>query len=91
MGNVVTDTSFGNPNQVDQWVVFFGGGYGCDTSDEGQYLYALRLEDGSVYYHESISNDSSATISHNGLVAMPRLYKPHEMDVADNKDYITRV
>ena len=91
MGNVVTDTSFANPNQVDQWVVFFGGGYGCDTSDEGQYLYALRLEDGSVYYHESISNDSSATISHNGLVAMPRLYNPHEMDVADNKDYITRV
>ena len=92
MGNVLTDASSSNPDRVDQWVAFLGGGYGCDNSnDEGQYLYALRLEDGSVHYYDKVTSDSNAIIPHNALVAQPRLFNPHEEDTTDSKDYVTRV
>ena len=92
IGNVLTDSSVSNEDRVDQWVVFMGGGYGCDNADdEGQYLFAIRLEDGSVHYAEKVSNDSSATIPYNALVAMPRLFNPHEEDTSDANDYVTRV
>ena len=92
IGNVQVDISLSNPDRVDQWVVFFGAGYGCDNAaDEGHYLYAARVEDGDVYHRAQVSNDGSAIIDHNAVVAMPRLYNPHEIDVADKKDYITRV
>ena len=52
-----------------------GGGYGCNNLDlEGHYLFAIRLEDGSVHYAEKVENDSKATIPYNALVAMPRLF-----------------
>jgi len=92
MGNVQSDLSLSNPDRADQWLAFFGGGYGCmNANDEGQYLFAVRLEDGSVYWYDQVTDDSSAAISYNALVAMPRLYNPHETDVNDNKDYTFRV
>lgn len=92
IGNVLTDSSLSDEDRVDQWVVFMGGGFGCDNSDdEGQYLFAIRLEDGSVHYADNVTNDSSATIPYNSLVAMPRLFNPHEEDIADSNDYVTRV
>lgn len=92
MGNVLTDASRSDPDRVDQWVAFLGGGYGCNNAnDEGQWLFALRLEDGSVHYADQVTNDSTAAIPYNALVAMPRLFNPHEEDVADFVDHITRV
>ena len=88
MGNVLTDASSSNPDRVDQWVAFLGGGYGCDNSnDEGQYLYALRLEDGSVHYYDKVTSDSNAIIPHNALVAQPRLFNPHEEDTTDQQRF----
>lgn len=92
MGNVLTDASRTDEDRVDQWVAFMGGGYGCDNSlDEGQYMFAIRVEDGSVHYADNVTNDSSAAIPVNALVAMPRLFNPHEEDTADYVDQITRV
>ncbi|GMR21828.1 MAG: hypothetical protein BMS9Abin37_0145 [Acidobacteriota bacterium] len=92
IGNVLTDSSFTNEDRVDQWVVFMGGGYGCNNSyNEGQYLFAIRLEDGSVHYAGKVTNDPSAAIPYNALVAMPRLYNPHQEDTSDSNDYITRL
>jgi len=92
IGNVLTDASSTDEDRVDQWVVFMGGGYGCDNpDDEGQYLFAIRLEDGSVHYAEKVTNDSSAAIPYNALVAMPRLFNPHEEDTSNSNDYVTRV
>ena len=91
-GNVLADASRIDEDRVDQWVAFMGGGYGCDNADdEGQFIFAIRLEDGSVHYSGQVSNDSSADIPYNALVAMPRLYNPHQEDVADLNDYVTRL
>ena len=92
MGNVQTTNSLSDPDRADQWLAFFGGGYGCNNSqDEGQYLFAVRVEDGFVYHRAQVTNDTSAAIPYNAVVAMPTLYNPHQQDVADNKDYTTRV
>ena len=52
LGNV--DTRIGPSttlDEVDQWLVFAGGGYGCENSEnEGQNLFAFRAEDGFIYY-----------------------------------------
>jgi hypothetical protein len=91
MANVLTDPSLVSPDRVDQWLVFFGAGYGCNNSNkEGQYLYALRVEDGSVYYRGQVTSTPGSAIAYNALVAMPTLYSPHQEDVADQKDYFTR-
>jgi hypothetical protein len=91
MGNVQTTNTTSNPDRADQWLAFFGGGYGCNnTSKEGQYLFSVRLENGSVYNRAQVTNDTTAAIPLNAVVAMPSLYNPHQQDVADNKDYITR-
>ncbi len=91
MGNVQTSNPTSNPNRADQWLAFFGAGYGCNnTSKEGQYLFAVRLENGSVYHRAQVTNDTTAAIPYNAVVAMPTLYNPHQEDVADNKDYTTR-
>jgi hypothetical protein len=91
MGNVQTSNPTSNPARADQWVAFFGGGYGCNNiSKEGQYLFAVRLENGSVYYRGQVTNDPAAAVPYNAVVAMPVLYNPHQSDVADNKDYTTR-
>ena len=89
MGNVLTDP-IGGVDRVDQSLAFFGGGYGCNDGEEGRYLFAVRLEDGLVYHRAKVTSDSSAPIPNNALVAMPRLYNPHQEDVADNRDYVTR-
>ena len=89
MGNVLTDPS-GGVDSVDQWLAFFGGGYGCDDGEEGRYLFAVRLEDGDVYHRAKVTNDAGAPIPNNALVASPRLYNPHQEDVVDNRDYVTR-
>ena len=89
MGNVLTDP-LGGIDRVDQSLAFFGGGYGCGDGEEGRYLFAVRLEDGLVYHRAKVTSDSSAPIPNNALVAMARLYNPHQEDVADNRDYVTR-
>lgn len=92
MGNVQVANTSGNPDRADQWLAFFGGGYGCDNSArEGHYLFAVRLENGSVYKRSQVTNDQTSAVSYNAVVAMPTLYNPHQQDVADNKDYVTRV
>jgi len=91
MGNVQTSNPTSSPDRTDQWLAFFGGGYGCNnSSEEGQYLFSVRLENGSVYNRAQVTNDTTAAIPWNAVVAMPTLYNPHQNDVADNKDYITR-
>jgi hypothetical protein len=92
MGNVLTDPSGSDPDKMDQWLAFFGAGYGCNNADkEGQYLFALRVEDGTVYRRVQVTNNTAAAVSYNAVVGMPVLYNPHQEDVADNKDYVTRV
>ena len=92
IGNVLTDAGSSDADRIDQWVVFMGGGYGCDNiNNEGQYLFAIRLEDGSIHYAGKVTNDASAVIPYNALVAMPRLFNPHEEDTSDSNDYVTRV
>lgn len=91
MGNVQTDNPSSSADRVDQWLAFLGGGYGCNNaSNEGQYLFGIRVEDGSVYYSGQVTNNSSAAVAYNAVVAMPVLYNPHESDVADNKDFVSR-
>ncbi len=91
MGNVPTDNPSSSPDAVDQWLAFLGGGYGCDNaSNEGQYLFAIRVEDGSVYYRGQVTSDSTAAVAYNAVVAMPVLYNSHEEDTADNKDFTSR-
>lgn len=92
-GNVDTRTS---PSQdetrIDQWLVFAGGGYGCDNADsEGRFLFAFRVEDGFVYHRAPVTNAPGAAIVQNGLPATPTVYNPHLEDAADNKDFVTRV
>ncbi len=90
MGNVVTNGT--KADEVDQWLAFFGAGYGCNnTNKEGQYLFAVKLENGAVYNRSQVANDTTATITYNAVVARPTLYNPHMTDAADNKDYVTRV
>ncbi len=92
MGNVQTDNPMSSPDRADQWLAFYGGGYGCiNGAQEGQYLFSVRLENGSVYNRSTVTNDSTAAVPYNAVVAMPTLYNPHQQDVADNKDYTTRV
>jgi hypothetical protein len=91
MGNVQTTNSTASPDRADQWLAFLGGGYGCNNaSKEGQYLFSVRLENGSVYSRSQVTNNAAAAIPYNAVVAMPSLYNPHQQDVADNKDYTTR-
>jgi len=92
MGNVQTTNPGSNPDRGDQWLLFLGGGYGCNNpAKEGQYLFALRAEDGAIYYRGQVTNNAAASITYNAVVAMPVLYNPHQADVADNKDFVTRV
>jgi hypothetical protein len=92
MGNVQTVNTSSDPDRVDQWLAFFGGGYGCNNAArEGQYLFAVKIEDGAVYHRAQVTNDTTAAIPVNAVVTMPTLYNPHAEDVADNKDFITRV
>lgn len=83
------------PPLEDQWVLFAGGGYGCPDAgtNEGQFLYVIRMEDGTVYRRFQVPNDSSAPIDYNGLVATPTLYNPHQQDLdqLDERDFTTRV
>ena len=88
MGNVLSATG-------DQWVLFVGGGYGCEdpSTSEGQWLYVLRMEDGSVLTRFQALNDTNAPIPWNGLVAAPRRYNPSLEDPAllDQRDYTSRI
>ena len=94
LGNVDTRT---DPTQndplVDQWLLFAGGGYGCDGAgaDEGEYLFALRAEDGAVYFRGQVQDADAPAIAKNGLPAPPTLYNPHAEDMAESKDFVTRV
>lgn len=93
IGNVDTRVGVGAPgDRTDQALVFVGGGYGCDNpADEGEFLFAFRAEDGFVYHRAPISSVPGAAIVKNGLPATPTLFRPHEEDAADGKDFVTRV
>ncbi|TDI34336.1 MAG: hypothetical protein E2P02_30445, partial [Acidobacteria bacterium] len=96
LGNVDTRIDASTTlDEVDQWLVFAGGGYGCETSgtdeDEGQNLFAFRAEDGFIYYTAWAGNDTSAAIPYNALPARPTLFNPHDEDTLDAKDFVTRV
>jgi Tfp pilus tip-associated adhesin PilY1 len=91
MGNVQTDNPLADPDRADQWLAFFGAGFGCNNAQkEGHYLFAVRVENGTVYHRSQVTNDSTAAVPYNAVVTMPTLYNPHQSDVADNKDYVTR-
>jgi len=93
LGNVDTRTGPSTTlDEVDQWLVFAGGGYGCENNDnEGQNLFAFRAEDGFIYYTAWAGNDSSAAIPYNALPARPTLFNPHDEDTLDAKDFVTRL
>ena len=92
LGNVDTRGPSTPPEEADQWLVFAGGGYGCDNPEnEGQNLFAFRAEDGVIYYTAWAGNDSSAAIPYNALPARPTLFNPHDADTLDPKDFVTRV
>jgi hypothetical protein len=93
LGNVDTRTDPSQvDNRVDQWLVFAGGGYGCDNNlDEGQFLFAFRAEDGFIHFRGQVTNDAGAVIDNNALPATPTLYRPHQQDAADSRDFVTRV
>jgi hypothetical protein len=75
-----------------QWVVFAGSGYGCTGTEEGKYLYVLKLEDGSIIRKLGpIKDVPGAAIDENALVATPALYNPHEPGSSDGKDFVHRV
>ena len=80
-----------------QWVMFAGSGYGCEGTDEGRYLYVLKLEDGTIYEKlgpipDSVDGDAGEPgVDQNALVATPALFNPHEPGVADGRDFVTRV
>jgi Tfp pilus tip-associated adhesin PilY1 len=90
MGNVLAPSP-----QEDQWVLFVGGGYGCENpaTGEGQWLYVLRMEDGSVWERFQADNDPDAPIPWNGLVATPARYNPafEDPDFLDTRDYTSRI
>ena len=92
-GNVDTrSTPAQTGNRIDQWLVFAGGGYGCDNSDEeGQFLFVFRVEDGFLYHRAPVTSDPGAAIAKNALPATPTVFNPHQGDAADNKDIVTRV
>jgi hypothetical protein len=91
-GNVDTRPATGPPgNDIDQWLVFLGGGYGCANSTEGEYLFAFRVEDGFLYHRAEVTPVDGAVIPKNGVVANPTLYIPHFEDPLDNRDFVTRV
>jgi hypothetical protein len=86
MGRVHNGTAEG------QWLLFMGTGYGCVGTDEGRYLYALTLEDGTVYKKLGPIDDvPGAAIDQNGTPATPTLFNPHEPGVNDGRDFVTRV
>jgi hypothetical protein len=93
LGNVDTRSSAAqNDNRVDQWLLFAGGGYGCDNaSDEGQFLFAFRVEDGFIYHRAQITSAPGAVITHNALPATATLYNPHTQEPTNFKDWVTRV
>jgi hypothetical protein len=92
-GNVDTRTDPSvSDNRIDQWLLFAGGGYGCNNAaTEGRFLFAFRVEDGFLYHRASITADPQAPIGPNAIPATPTLYNPHDEDAADNKDFVTRV
>ncbi|MGH9463658.1 MAG: pilus assembly protein [Vicinamibacteria bacterium] len=89
MGRVHNGTAEG------QWVLFMGTGYGCVGTDEGRYLYALALEDGTVYFKSpqiaDVVNAGEPGIDQNGTPATPTLFNPHEPGINDGRDFVTRV
>ena len=93
LGNVDTRIDASTTlDEVDQWLVFAGGGYGCETVDnEGQNLFAFRAEDGFIYYKAWAGNDPLAAIPYNALPARPTLFNPHDEDTLDPKDFVTRL
>ncbi|HXV61661.1 MAG TPA: hypothetical protein VEK15_13265, partial [Vicinamibacteria bacterium] len=94
-GNVDTrGVASPDDTEVDQWLVFAGGGYGCvNAAREGEFLFAFQAEDGAIYYRNQtpVATDPAAVIAKNGLVASPTVFIPHREDVADSKDFVTRV
>ncbi len=78
-------------------MVFAGSGYGCVGTDEGRYLYVLKLEDGTIYKKFGPIADvvdggaGEPGVDQNALVATPGLHSPHEPGVNDGKDFVTRV
>ncbi len=92
-GNVDTRTSPSQTaNRIDQWLLFAGGGYGCNNAaTEGRFLFAFRVEDGFLHHRASVTADPAAPIGPNAIPATPTLYNPHSEDSADNKDFVTRV
>lgn len=93
LGNVrISSAADPDDDDVDQWLAFAGGGYGCENADnEGHFLFAFRAEDGFIFTRAQVSNNSSASIPYNALPARPTLFNPHQEDVADFNDRITRV
>jgi Tfp pilus tip-associated adhesin PilY1 len=74
-----------------QWVLFAGSGYGCDGTDEGRYLYVLKIEDGSIVRKFGpIANNATAPVTHNAMIAWPTIFNPHEAGEDDNRDFVTR-
>jgi hypothetical protein len=79
-------------NRIDQWLVFAGGGYGCNNSEtEGRFIFAFRVEDGFLYHRAAVTSVPGAPIGPNAVPATLTLYNPHQEDAADNKDFVTRV
>ena len=93
LGNVsISSAASPDDDDVDQWLVFAGGGYGCDNAEnEGQHIFAFRAENGSIYHRQSVSNDPSSAVPYNALPARATLFNPHEEDVTDFNDRVTRV
>ena len=93
LGNVDTRIDASTTlERVDQWLVFAGGGYGCENAEnEGQNLFAFRAEDGFIYYTAWAGNDQTAAIPYNALPARPTLFNPHDEDTLDPKDFVTRL
>ena len=93
LGNVDTRSAPSQPgNRIDQWLVFAGGGYGCNNAaTEGRFLFAFRAEDGFLYHRATVTSVPGAPIGPNAIPATLTLYNPHQEDAADNKDFVTRV
>ena len=89
--------SVNNGGAEGQWVLFAGSGYGCVGTDEGRFLYVLKLEDGSVVRKLGPIPDvvdgaaGDPGVDQNALVATPALFNPHEPGVNDGRDFVTRV
>ncbi len=93
LGNVNTRSDPSDTgNRIDQWLVFAGGGYGCNNANtEGRFLFAFRAEDGFLYHRTAVTSDPAAVIGPNAIPATLTLYNPHQQDASDNKDFVTRV